>query len=276
MPNPLSFDYRLSGDALRLVCILMSFSVLISSIEWLSLLRNFDHRGVFSWNVLSLGHSPSFIIPRSCLDLLMSPQLYGVMLTFRAAAAFWCCLFPLASFIPVAVMLASQILIHYRCKYGLEGADQMVLIVLVVLFVDSVCRSEAISTLSLIFLAGQSCLSYFIAGIAKCFGSSWRSGIAVRDIFRSRNFGESNVSRLLRSFPVLSVVATYLVLIFECTFPLVFFLPFPYSLVYLALGCGFHVANAWLMGLNLFLWTFLATYPAVAHCSYWLSRSIWG
>jgi uncharacterized membrane protein (DUF485 family) len=67
----------------------------------------------------------------------------------------------------------------------------------------------------------------------------------------------------LSEHSALARAATLAVLAWECAFPLVLVLPAPFAYVMLALGVLFHVTNAVVMGLNTFVWSFVATYPAV-------------
>jgi hypothetical protein len=43
--------------------------------------------------------------------------------------------------------------------------------------------------------------------------------------------------------------------------------PRPLAILLLLSGIAFHVTAAIAMGLNTFLWSFLATYPALVYCS---------
>jgi hypothetical protein len=64
-------------------------------------------------------------------------------------------------------------------------------------------------------------------------------------------------------------MAAWSVIIVECAFPLVVIAPFPLMVVLLSLGMLFHLLCAVIMGLNSFLWAFVATYPALVfanHC----------
>jgi hypothetical protein len=55
---------------------------------------------------------------------------------------------------------------------------------------------------------------------------------------------------------------------------LIFVLPFPLSLFFIAWGIIFHSLNAWIMGLNLFPWSFWATYPALIYISTHITRQV--
>ena len=56
------------------------------------------------------------------------------------------------------------------------------------------------------------------------------------------------------------------VIVFELLFPLALVAPNSLMFSLFAIGAIFHLGNALVMGLNTFLWTFLAAYPAVWYC----------
>ena len=70
----------------------------------------------------------------------------------------------------------------------------------------------------------------------------------------------------------LCAAAAWFVIAFEVTFPLALVLGPTGVAVYAAVGALFHVSNAVLMGLNTFVWAFVATYPAVLFCAVGLQR----
>lgn len=53
------------------------------------------------------------------------------------------------------------------------------------------------------------------------------------------------------------------VIAWEVTFPLVFVLPTPGVVAYLAVGVAFHVGCAVVLGLNRFVWSFCGCYASV-------------
>jgi hypothetical protein len=105
-----------------------------------------------------------------------------------------------------------------------------------------------------------------IAGVAKLFSKSWRSGIAVFQIMNTESFGSEGVAKvLLNASPVLKTALSWSVMLFEALFFVVLILPWPWFFVVLILGIAFHFYNAVIMGLNNFFWVFLATYPAIIY-----------
>lgn len=163
-------------------------------------------------------------------------------------------------------LLGSGALLHLRSNYGNDGSDHFAMISFSAALVDKVFRDDPrVRDAALAFVAAQSCLSYFTSGMVKVTSPVWRSGEAMTGIMRTATYGDPALYRFLRSRPRLSRVAACGVIAFELSFPLVMVLPGPYALALLAGAAAFHVANARFMGLNRFLWSFTATYPAVAH-----------
>jgi len=64
----------------------------------------------------------------------------------------------------------------------------------------------------------------------------------------------------------LAITLSWAIIVFECSFFLVFFIDLKYVMILLAMGVLFHLTNAIVMGLNGFLFAFTAAYPAVFYC----------
>lgn len=119
------------------------------------------------------------------------------------------------------------------------------------------------------YLALQLVLSYFIAGWVKIMNPEWRTGRALEDVFRFSAYPVSESLRGLADQPRLLYAGAWAVMVFE--------LLFPFSLITqttLVIGLGiaatFHLANAFLFGLNRFFWIWLAAYPSI----FWLQDRI--
>jgi hypothetical protein len=64
--------------------------------------------------------------------------------------------------------------------------------------------------------------------------------------------------------PGVARAGAWTVLALECAFPLVLVVPGA-AWVLLPAAAAFHLANAIVLGLDRFLWAWLAAYPALAH-----------
>src|SRR3989304_154443 len=87
------------------------------------------------------------------------------------------------------------------------------------------------------------------------------------DIMSTSLWGNQNIAKMLVTRKWLALLITYSVITFELMFPLVLVVPPRIALLFLSVGALFHLANAFAMGLNCFLWAFVATYPAVLYTS---------
>lgn len=245
-----------------------SIGVLQSALEYLSLRNQFCGRGFYSGELHDLRWSSG---PWRPLYSVLRPDFAVAAVSAARASAAICALLVPYNYVwlPLAVMFVGQLATHYRCRYGLEGADQMTAMVLAMSCVATVYPGASTQNIALGFIAAQSCLSYFIAGISKLRGRAWRSGTAVRDIMRTQMSGRQSVWVMFRRYPSVAVALNHGIIAFECAFPLVLVMPRPAMLAYLGCGALFHLANALVMGLNAFVWAFVATYPAIF---FWSSR----
>ena len=71
------------------------------------------------------------------------------------------------------------------------------------------------------------------------------------------------VGGFLRRHPRCAFVGSWMVLLFEMSFPLASDFAVAVGIGYLVIGTVLHIANAFLMGLSSFVFTFVAAYPAV-------------
>lgn len=163
-------------------------------------------------------------------------------------------------------LLIAALLFNARTSFGTDGADQMNALTWVALTVDAFVPTPLVRGAALWFLAGQVVLSYFSAGVWKLAGEDWRKGHAMWLIFSTRMYGLPPAGLWLKKHPAVSFAAAWMVMLAESLFPTVFFAPAPIAWGFIAWGISFHVLNALVMGLNTFLWAFLACYPALICC----------
>jgi hypothetical protein len=260
--------------AFRLVVVISSIGVLIASLELLTLTDEFADGGLFSWYVLRTTSRAtlSAATARPVALALFVPVVAGG----RALAALTLVLVDgnrALTAVCVWAVVAASLALYVRAPLGLDGSDQMSTITFVAVGIHAVLPGDAlVGQASLWFVAVQGCLSYCVAGIAKAVSPVWRSGAAVRGIFGTRTYGTRTSAAVVRGHPGLCAAAAWFVISFEITFPLALVLGPAGVAVYAAVGALFHVSNAVLMGLNTFVWAFVATYPAVLYCAVGLQR----
>lgn len=243
--------------------------VLISSLELLARPRSLSDSGLLSWSVARL-RSPALGAGRlgALLDLVFAtPGVYGLCAA-RAASALLVVALPASSgFFSAALVVATglSLLLMLRTPYGNDGADQMTLLVLLPSTLARVLGGERAAQSALVFIGLQCLLSYVTSGLGKLRGRAWRDGTGVTGVLTTRTYGAAALARTLGRHSSLARVLSWSIILTELTFPLVLVAPAPWVPLFLAGGMAFHVANAFVMGLNSFLWAFGAAYPAIAY-----------
>lgn len=254
----------------------------ISTLEFITVLPAFRSTGLYSWPVLRaeqvqrLGigglHGPAGVLgpPPVVAGLLLVRLLCLVSLPFLTLQT--------PAFTLAALTLAGTTLVFTWRRYiGDDGSDQMnTLLVAVIVLCAGLGRSGTALSIGLGFLAFQACLSYAAAGFAKAFSREWRDGSAMFKIFNTEAYGLPWVARGLHRRRWLGLLLCWGVILGECLFPVILVLPLPGVLAMLAMGVVFHGLCAAIMGLNSFLWAFMATYPAILYANLFVRAYLTG
>lgn len=247
--------------------LLFCLSTAVPAAEYLFIHQAFRAQGVFSGRVMALNDTSPRTLPVPVENLLYSyPAFLGIHLLRLVLCGGLLVLPEGASGYLLGGLVALNLLFLYRNSLGSDGSDQMNLIIgiaLTVLYLQP--GNVGLTHLSLFFIAAQSILAYFVAGVAKLLSAEWRSGLAVRAIMNTRTYGSLAISRYLSqgNRRGVNLALCWSVILMEMAFPLVLVLPAPYCWLLLAWGICFHLYNAVVMGLNVFFWAFLATYPSI-------------
>ncbi len=254
-------------ETLSLCARLAAFSIFVSSMELLFNRQILRDDGLLSWSIGRLRLS-AFAVGRGAPVWNFFGAYPNIVAVHAAAAAIaasvavgpraWS-LSPLPALALYAVLFIGNI----RTHYGHDGADQLAGFVMLSIGVSGLAPTPLSRVACVCFFAFQACLAYGTAGWAKFPVPGWRDGTYLAAILSTRIYGTPRLGQFLTTHPRLARAATLGVLAWECAFPLVLVLPAPFAYTMLALGVLFHATNAVVMGLNTFVWSFLATYPAV-------------
>jgi hypothetical protein len=258
--------------AIRLVEQLVTVGVAMASLEFVSLRREFAAGGVFDSELLSAGDTAGRRRTVSgMLDAAIRNQRFVLWMGIRFAAAVFLGIFGASGVLETALLLLLLLLsliVSLRAPFGLEGAEQMILIVLATLVIASFApANHKVQLACLWFIALQSCLAYVTAGIAKARKEAWRDGAFLASYLRTDSYSRPILSRLRMTSRIIRPLSIA-VIGFECGFILSLTGPRT-AMVILAAGVLFHLVNAMVTGLNIFVWAFVSTYPAVLYCAGW-------
>ncbi|MCC6438858.1 MAG: HTTM domain-containing protein [Acidimicrobiales bacterium] len=250
--------------ALTLSALVAAAGCSISSLEALAGREQYAVGGVFDWRVLR--HRSRVTVHGPAAALFDRAFGYpGVLGLFTVQAAASVALAALAfrqeRWLPALVVLAAHLVANMRHRFGLDGSDQMISIVLVGIVVGSVVDDASAQNVTIAFVTAQLVLSYVVAGVAKIISPEWRSGRAVLGISETRSYGSERTVRVLRRHRPLAVAMAWATMGFEVAAPLLLLGGPKAALVFLALGACFHLSVAVTMGLNSFVFAFMAAYP---------------
>jgi hypothetical protein len=248
--------------AFRLMLALCGASVTIRTLELLANGALFTPRGSLSWVLIR--ESGAYRGPR-WLEGLLDGAGFRFVLIVRVISSCGLLLFAdTALFGPCVVAVAvTSLLVSSRMPVGQDGSDQMNSLILMPAAIAVLCQEEWAKTAILIFVAAQVSLAYATSGITKLISPLWRSGQALPEILSTLSYGNGLAARALSSNRTVSLAACWSVIVFETLFCSWVVLNQPGLQALLTIGVTFHVFSAVLMGLNCFLWSFVATYPAI-------------
>jgi hypothetical protein len=255
--------------ALKRVEQISSLGLALASLEFLTQPQVFTDTGLLSWQVERSRHKWTAGKAGDLLDYLFKPPGIYVIYQLRLAAAL-ALINPYSSKrvrdTAVAYIAATNYLLHFRIRYGTDGTEHMSLLTYATLTASRIfANDEKAKEACAWFLAGQTNLSYFAAGLSKLVGAPWRNGMAMPGIFRTTVYGDKRVHDLLKSRPRLAKAAGWAVVASELAMPLMMTAPKLPAWALLGMGGSFHVGNAVFMGLNRFVYSFVGTYPAIVH-----------
>lgn len=254
--------------AAQLVASIAAVGVVTNAFELLVARKNV--LAFHDWDVLRTRYRPFSGYRASPLEWsVASGDVFRIAVALQAVAAVCLVIFFHSSGWAIALcgyILAIRLFLGLRLTYGSDGADQMHTIVWSGILVFLVSSSASIKDLALAFLAAQLLLSYLTSGIAKLLSPIWRSGNAVGLIVRTESYGQRDVHRLIERFH-LSGPLSHVTMLLEVIGPLSVLTGPRTTIVFLCFGGMFHLGNALVMGLNSFVWPFIACFPAVFYVS---------
>ena len=245
-------------------------AVILQTLEFLQIRASFGKNGIWSWAVLrrEFQDLPGFL--RSVLDFSLGDRGFPRLLIARLLGAVGVLLW--SHWALWAFLFFSTVLICLRWRGTFNGgSDYMSLIVLACVTAGHVFggMDPRWIQVALGYVGIQTCLSFFIAGLAKVRHPKWRSGKALEGFLASDYYGTPN--RYQRAFndpafPFVLLCSSWGIILFELLFPVVLVDP-RICQWGIALAVVFQLANAWFFGLNRFVWAWASAYPALYWCS---------
>jgi hypothetical protein len=270
----------LQNRCVLLLCLLYGISLIVTYAEKLTESWMYADDGLMGWNIFSFDRAGSGVMFRTGV---ISRSLFGKrgtiaghLLGITGVLLMWSQ--PTRSYAFTGGMLAivlSCVLVQLRTVYAGDGAQQMNLLIGVALLLGFNSWVRPLTgTVCLFFIAAHSMLSYFVSGAAKLVSPIWMRGDALLKIMGTTAFGSEPGFRLASFSPRFTRILCRGTVLVEIIFPTLVLGPKWMMISFLLWGFSFHLANAVLMGLNTFVWSYLATYPALYFAWCFVHRSV--
>ncbi len=246
--------------ALRAIEVLIGLSIAVGTLELFAVRGALADDGIWRWDTLAaeLGG----------LRTLLAYGPFQAVLGVRLVAA---ALLVAGVHGPVApVLWITTLLVNVRFRGTFNGgSDLMTMVVLSALVVAHLGAGSAVLVnLAIIYVAVQGVLSYFVAGVVKAVNPAWWRGSALAAFASRPDFGAPPAVRAVLGGSAGRVVS-WGVIAFEVAFPLSFTGVWA-ALAFVVAALVFHLANVVVFGLNRFLLTWAATWPAIVYVAYGL------
>jgi hypothetical protein len=257
-------EFRDPDSVFRASAMLLGVGQVVTTLEYLWIRSEFGDGGVYAWSVLR------FARPRRHPTLeKLRDALFGRagMVARRIAPPLGrdACAVRLSGMVgddcgggARRVLLAFNV----RVPWGMDGADNVALQVTLGLSTYALARLFDAPSVGLYYIAAYAGLAYVTSGVTKLSDAAWRSGVALGWVVNLQVFGAPWAVEFLAPRPRLRQVLSWSVMLAEVSAPPPCCRRRMASLVLVA-GLAFHATMAVCMGLNTFVWAFLATYPAV-------------
>jgi hypothetical protein len=251
------------AEPLAWTCRLLGVWSLISTLEWLGSARRWRADGALGWHLLSLRRSRLYRSSLLRWAYAPAPFLAICLTSFLAGAALLVVSAPPAQLAALIALGAASGLLALRGVS--DGADKMALVAIAgatLMAAGLTAGDRLLSMAGALWTGGQLTIAYAASGISKALLPGWRDGSIVRRALSSHTLGHPLAYRLLQR-PGLAPILGWTVFLPELAFPLALLAPTKVLLGALALFALFHVAIAVAMGLNTYVWAFVAAYPSV-------------
>jgi hypothetical protein len=173
-----------------------------------------------------------------------------------------------------ALMLIVEVLLQPVLRPGLDGADEMLRIVIVVCALRALDQDSKVQIAAAAFLGAQTALAYLTSGLSKTQSKVWWDSTGLRGVTATEYFGTPGAARLLDGHRRIARLLSLTIMAWEALFALALLAPGEVLLAALAVGLLFHLSCGFGMGLDGFLLPFASTYPAALILNNWLGTHL--
>lgn len=243
-------------------------AVILQGIELLQIRRTYSANGIWRWSTLRKEFEIFPGILQWFFNLVLDyPRfLFVVLLQIASGIAVLAMPVPHAALFIILLTTNGLIALRWRGTFN-GGADYMTILVLLMLTLEALFRSNSIVRLGCLWYLGvQAVLSYFLSGAVKLRSPDWWSGLALQRFLSGPPYDPPAPIISLSKSSAMMRLGSWTILVFEISFPLALLGPRACA-IFLGAALVFHILNFATFGLNRFIFAWSAAYPALYYCS---------
>jgi len=167
------------------------------------------------------------------------------------------------TFIPLLLIAILTLLFILRSPQSNDGSDQMASILVLTCALAEGIPAIYGKEIAIAFVVGESSLSYATSGFLKLTKIGWQNGNYVIEILKTSSFGNKRLLHYVQKRKWIAKCLGCFVAYGDTILAFSFLFPPRFCLALLGFGIMLHIGIGIVMGLNNFLWSFCACYPAI-------------
>lgn len=257
-------------NTLDLTVRFISLAVFFQGIELLQSKKYWSDEGIWSWNILKQEYSG---LLQRLFGFFLQQKHFSILIWIQVALSILNVFLGIPFINGILFFLILFSVIRWRGTVN-GGSDYMTALILLATFIAGFFpKDSVVQIMCFTYIGVQAILSYFVAGLTKLQHRAWYTGKALKQLLLHSNYLVDTTTKSLVSRPTLAFLASFVILIFECTFPLVL-VDQKICLFYLGVALLFHIENFFVLGLNRFIFAWLAAYPSIYYLAMFFSSEI--
>lgn len=262
-------------NMLSLSCRLLGLWGMLNAAQWLASTARWRAQTALGWDLQ--GQRNSRLYGGRWLSLVFSPVAFPLIrsLQFTASLLLWLLPIGWAAFGALLIIAVTNALLILRSSA--DGGDKMAMVVtygLLMQMLGAITAQPLLSLAGLLWVGCQLTISYATSGFSKLILADWRNGAVPRQALSSFSYG-NRITHILMRYPAVVLTLAWGVILLESVFPLALFAPLPVLITALGGMALLHLSIAFAMGLNTYVFAFIAAYPSVLLLAQYVRNVNW-
>lgn len=264
-----------SANMLSLSCCLLGLWGMLNAAQWIVSARKWRAGIALGWDLQGL--RASRLYKGRWLSWFFSSPVFALIPVLQFCASLFLCLLPIgwtACAALIVIALTNTVLI---LRSSADGADKMAMVVtygLLLQMLGAICVQPLLSFAGVLWVGGQLTVCYATSGVGKLILSDWRNAKAPKNALSSYSYGNQTTFMVLR-YRAIAMMLAWGIMTVEALFPLALLAPLPVLMAALGLMALLHLSVAFAMGLNTYVFAFIAAYPSVLQLAQALRSFSW-